>query len=211
MAYDPVQSKDHLERGLPRLLEQFKEKGKLTALLTSYLKQIQFLEDCVWEVVFARTIETATGILLDHIGAIVGRKRFGLNDVDYRIAIRAQIRINRSSGRPEDVIAVANLSVPIGYTVEYNEFYPASIQVDIIEIVTFTVRVLIDNLRAAKAGGVRLNVVYTYAEPSETFTLASGVDVDGNPIVAYETSALLGFGSTTDATLGGKLASVTGI
>lgn len=211
MTYDPIKSTDHIERGPLRFLEQFKEKAKLQALLVSYLRQIQLLEDCVWEVIFARTIEDAQGLTLDFIGAIVGRKRLALTDDDYRIAIRAQIRINRSSGTPEDIIAVTDLSIPASASFTYSEHYPAAITIDVLNTVAFTIKVLVDNLRAAKAGGVRLNLVYSYSPPEETFTLASGVDGDGLPVVAYETSSLLGFGSTTDAALGGKLTSVIGI
>jgi hypothetical protein len=199
VSYSPYRSRDHMDRAPRRFIEQFKDKPKLAAILTSYIRQIQNLEDCAWEVIESRTI-ASSGKSLDSIGRIVGRKRYGLSDADYRIAIRAQIRINRSSGTAEDIIAVAKLSLP-DYTIEYLEHYPASIQVNAVGAALFTIGMVVANLRAAKMGGVRLGFVYSFVDPSETFTLSSDT--------AYETDEDQGFGSSADATLGGQFASVT--
>jgi hypothetical protein len=203
MSYEPIASADHADRGPLRLLEQFKEKPLLEALLRSYLTQIQNVEDCAWEVIYARNIETGVGDQLDKIGEIVGRERLGLEDDEYRLAIRCQIRINRSSGKPTDIQVITEMTLDDAWTFEYREFYPARIQITIVELVTFSLRLLLDNLRAAKMGGVALDIVYSTELPEESFTLA--------PSTSYVIDEDLGFGSTTTPATGGYLATVTGV
>lgn len=172
MTYAPQQSTDHADRGPLRLLDQFKNKPKLVGLLRSYLKEIQKIEDAAWEVLYYRTILNGFGIVLDRIGKIVGRPRNSLIDSDYKIALRAQIRINRSSGTPEDIISVAVLSLPVGFGFLYHETYPAAIIASIPQQVTFNILVLFQNLTLCKLGGVRIQLEYTTDPPGEWFLWA---------------------------------------
>lgn len=198
MSYTIVPSTDHVERGKAKLLEQFKNSPRMNAILSSYLRRIQELEDAIWEVIIYRTIPNGFGIVLDRIGKIVGRKRAGLDDDDYKIALRAQIRINRSSGTPEDIIDVARLSLPEGFTFQYLEGYPATVIININEQVTFSILTLFRNLIMTKDGGVRLLVNYSEDDPAEIFTLAHGLSVS-------DTSDTRGLGWSGDPSLGGRL------
>lgn len=198
-----AQSTDHEERARAKLLDQFQDKAYLEAVLRAFIFQVQRLEDCAWEVILLRNIDTGEGVQLDAIGRIVGRSRLGLDDPDYRIALRAQIRINRSSGRPEDLIDVTRLSIPAGFTFTYDEPGTAVIAVEIVEEVTFNILVLIGNLIRAKAGGVRLFLDYTSSPREDTFTFAP-YSV-GAPDV---TDLTRGFGNEGDTDLGGDFATV---
>lgn len=163
-------SKDHVARGLSRLIQKYKGKPRFEGLLSSYLRRVQELEDAIWEVIEYRLLTNAEGYQLDRIGRIVGRGRNNLSDRDYLIAIRGQIRINRSSGTPEDMIAVTMLSLPEGFQFTFAEGYPAS---EVIAITTpaidFNINVLFANLVAAKCGGVRLFLEYSLFPDSDTF------------------------------------------
>lgn len=198
MSYSLTQSTDHGDRGVSKLLDQFQDKAFLEAVLRAFLFQVQRLENAVWEVILLRTIEAGEGMTLDYIGRIVGRPRLGLGDPDYRIAIRAQIRINRSSGRPEDLIDVTRLSIPAGFTFTYDEGGTATIWIEIVEEVTFNIQVLFSNLIKAKSGGVRLLLDYTTSPREDSFSFApydpGGVDV---------TDLDRGFGHEGDPDLGG--------
>lgn len=193
MSYDPQKTTTHVEDGLEQFLEQFKDKPLINALLASYLKRIQKLEDAIWEVILIRGIEESEGVNLDVIGKIVGRPRLGLVDIDYRVALRAQIRINRSSGTPEDLIAVTRLSTA-GQSFVYNEAYPATVIIEVLGIPAYDILVLYDNLLRTKAGGVRLILEYaldltpfTWSDddtsPADT---ALGWGDDGNPAIGGE-------------------------
>lgn len=200
MPYSLTQSLDHAERGLAKLLEQFKGKPRIEALLRAYLNRVQELENAAWEVINYRLLENAEGVQQDIIGRIVGRGRNALSDTDYFYALKGQIRINRSSGRPEDLIDVTRLSIPSGFVFSYGEFYPATVIISISGAVSFNISILFENLLRTKAGGVRLFLSYSEAAPANTFTFASG----STP----ELDTDQGFGDINDALIGGVFSGV---
>ena len=153
---------DHVERGLARLLGQFQRSDRLRAVLTSYLTQVQNLEDALWEVITERYLANAAGAQLDVLARLVrARGRGALLDDDFRTAIRCQIRINRSVGRPSDICDVASLSLGADATITYRERYPASVEVSCSDAAEVDPRIVRDNLRSARGGGVRLSYYWT--------------------------------------------------
>ncbi len=167
----------------------------MEAMLASFTDRIQELEDAAWEVADYLLLKNAFGVVLDKIGKIVGRSRRGLEDDDYKIALRARIRINRSFGRPEDLIAVARLSLPSDFTFVYGEAYMA-VLVLVNEQATFDIPTLFANLTETRAGGVRLLLTMTTIDPGQVFTFGSG-----------ERDELRGLGSV-GSSVGGKLSFV---
>jgi len=97
-------------------------------LLSVLLAPIQALEAVAWDVINLRILDNASGDGLDQLGAIVGESRDARSDTDYRAAIRIRIRVNRSQGKAEDVIAVATLAA-VNSTPAYTESYPAGWEV----------------------------------------------------------------------------------
>jgi hypothetical protein len=203
MTYTPERVTDTVERGLALLLEQFKGKPLLEGLLSSYLAQVQKLEDCAWEVIDHTALEDLEGQALDDLGVLLRRGRDDLSDDDYRIALRAQIRINRSSGTTVDLQDVAILSVPDGTALAYDEYYPATVRFKIVgdssavNLSTFWV-----NLKATKLGGVRLFVEYGVTADEDMFAFA--------PTTAGATDSNKGWGDAVAGGVGGRLASVIG-
>ncbi len=201
MTYPAAASKDHVARGLARMLQQYKGKPFFAALLKSYLSRIQELENAAWEVILYRRLGDAEGIQLDYLGSIIGRGRNNLSDADYLVAIKGQIRINRSCGTPEDMIAVTTLSLPTGYIFAYGEAYPAVILISVFTAATDTlINVLFDSLKRTKPGGVRLLLDSTTAAPENAFTWSPDLTtiVDSN----------LGWGDSSDPSIGGYWATV---
>jgi hypothetical protein len=201
MTWNPQPKTTHVDQGLSRLLEQFRGKSKLEALLRSYLRRIQELEDATWEVITLRALDVAEDAALDMLGRIVGRGRGDLSDEDYRIALRAQIRINRSSGTTEDLIAVGVLSLPSGFALSLTEHYPAAVTIQVDGAVTWAILVLWQNLVTTKAAGVRLFLLWSQAAPADSFTFASQTS-------PQETSDDLGYGDSLTVGVGGQLQSV---
>lgn len=167
--YNPQRELNHLGSGLAKLLSQFQNKPNIAGVLQSYLNRIQEWEDAIWEVIYKRNIDNGEGAQLDIIGRIVLRGRGLLNDDNYRIALRCQIRINKSCGTPEDMIDVAQLSQVGPFT--FDEYYPATEIIDLTDPVDFDLDVLWSNLHQAKAGGVRLQLIYSLDDMSNRFTL----------------------------------------
>lgn len=107
-----TQRTDHVELGLSRLIEQYKEQPNITKLLEIILVQIQELEDAAWSVLVDRLLENATGKSLVTLGRIVGQPYRGNSDEEYKLFIKARIRVNRSNGHADDVIEVLRLLTP---------------------------------------------------------------------------------------------------
>lgn len=101
----------HVEAGLSRLIERWKAdtRPNMGKLLAPLLEECQELENAIWSVIYGRTIDYAEGEQLDMLGRIVGQPRNGLDDDAYRAHVNARIRINRSFGTSNDVIAVIRL------------------------------------------------------------------------------------------------------
>ncbi len=171
--YDP----NHIEEGLAKLIEQYKEADVFKEWVCTYLKQVQEFEDAVWQVIEDRWLANSEGVQLDILGKIVGLDREGLSDELYRGAIRVQIRINRSFGTPIDMLDVARFALGVNYpTIRYQEFYPATVKITLTQDITDDQRrILYRALYATKPAGVRLLIEETFdADGALTFNDAAG-------------------------------------
>lgn len=192
---------DHVERGLARLISQYKEKPLFRAWVASYLKPIQDIEDALWEVLTERGVDNGVGVQLDVVGKIVNRSRGGLGDDDYRIALRCEIRIQRSDGTSRDVIEVTNLALPPGYSyLGPIDVGPATIRFTINQPVLFDPQVLFRALTRTKAAGVKLLFEFMRSpDPDDYFVWQ-----------ADDTPTDVGFGDSNTPSMGGLLECVLG-
>lgn len=200
-----AQNTDH-EGAVRRFIEQFKNKPDLEALARIYLRQLQDLEDALFEIILERDLDNAVGVQLSVIGDIVQQPRTTSDDDRFRTAIRARIAINLSDSTAEDLIKVANLLFQ-----EFGESYtlrdepPAQVRVTVIDpLQSADADLLHTLLDEADAGGVRLVLQWNKSLDDPTDKLlcgdAAGAVVSGG-----------GLGSTTGAvTDPGKLSSVIG-
>lgn len=185
----------HTTEAIGRLITQFKGSSRLHALIKSYVDQIQELEIAAYTLLTDRAIDTAEGAQLDGIGEIVGLRRGGLTDDEYRVRLAVQIRLNLSSGTIEDIAYVGNLIT--GDIVEINEYFPATILV-VIYSLTADPALVQRIINEARAAGVQTQIVYSLYPAAETFATSSipgTVEIDANA----------GFSDTTQTT-GGRFA-----
>lgn len=217
MSYNPIRSLTTVRDSLDRLISQFKGKTILAAELTSYLNRIQEIEDTLWDIILGRslgvvlspggvTLASASGIQLDTIGKIVGCPRAGLSDTDYLVALAAQIYVNRSQGIAENFLHLLRISSPdtaLPWTI--TDHYPATVHVQIFGTVSWAVLVTWRYLQKVKGAGIKLLFTYTTSAPTSTF-----MPYDSSGSVPAD-SASYGYGSTTDATVGGNYASTLGV
>ncbi len=189
--------------GLGRLIEQYKHKPRLAALLASYLDEFQDIENANYGLLTLRTLDDAVGAQQDIIGKIVGRARNGLSDDDYRTVLRAQIVANNSRGNPEDLIKILVLvggtdSTPV---VLYRPRPPASVQIELMNnIGTLNPALAFELLDEARGEAIALTFLWSYSDDADQFALS-----DAN---APATSSTRGLGSTVSGTTGGHLTSV---
>lgn len=167
---------DHVEASLDLLLDQYKEKPRIAALLGSETKQIQALEDAIWDTIIGRLIDNAVGVFLDYLGKIVGQERTTPDDELYRARIRTRIRANKSLGHPDDVIAVAILALALDPSlVRYTEIYPASFILEELAGIDLDLAPIVrEFIELAKAPGVAPAFFFSAEPPSGRFTFAPG-------------------------------------
>jgi hypothetical protein len=164
---------DHVSAGLARLIGQYQDKPRIAALLSSYLRRVQELEDATNDVLVKRLIDNAADAQLDAIGRIVGEVRDGKSDATFRLFILARIRINLSFGHGDDVIDVLNLVESSAFLLR--EYWPATMFVDYAVPTTVAPSTLIQLARLAKSAGVRLQILYGAEDiGGEAFSLCAG-------------------------------------
>lgn len=170
----PTYIPNHAGLGLGLLLEQFKGSPYMRAILASYLNRAQELEDAILEVYVIRGIDASEGVNLDTIGRLVLRYRLGLVDVEYRVALKVEILINRSSGTPDELLKITRLSAGLGPTITYQEAYQATVLIHLDNLNSTQIPTIFDSLFRAKCGGVRLILTWVDDNTPNAFTFAPG-------------------------------------
>lgn len=180
MSVTPITN--HIAQALERLLEQYKHKPNIAAVLTIYAQQIQDLEDLMQPLFTERALANASGIQLDYVGSIVGQAREGLSDPEYRIQILVKIGKNLSEGEPERVIDIFKLLTQSEY-VHLMNLNDASIA--LMTLNDFTSQDEVDELfrsmQEVVAAGVRIDAI-TVADPD----LAFAYDGPGPAALGYD-------------------------
>lgn len=90
------------------LIQQFRGKPHVEALLSSYIKQVQELETAIFLVHTQRQFALAEGTQLDGIGQIVGLQRNGADDSFYRVLLMLKVLVNRSKANVDDIILMVH-------------------------------------------------------------------------------------------------------
>ncbi len=185
---------------LANLIELFKGKPNLSALIAAFTDQSQDIEDGAFEVLLDTIIATAVGVQLDGIGVIVGRARRGLSDTLYRVRLQAQILINKSSGTLDEILTIVVLleAAPIA---NVEEQFPAAFVIDIPDIQGDPAQ-LAAIIAEARSAAVNGHLHYSLSPVAELFTFASG-DVP-------EADTSKGFANDAGTT-GGKYADALGV
>lgn len=117
---------DVTPRNLALLTSQYDAATKLRAYLSSFLTQMQELEQSAFELWRNRWLDNAEGAQLDELGAMVGWPRAGLTDGPYRQMIRVKIFLNSSKATPPHIIEAVRL-VTEGTEIHYWEAYPCKV------------------------------------------------------------------------------------
>lgn len=109
-----------------RITNVFAGKPRASELIVVLPRQLTVFELVADQVKNERGLDLAIGVQLDALGEIVGEKRRGRGDEEYRKAIRFRIFVNISKGRPSDVNYVTQF-LSEGDDVQYLESYPATV------------------------------------------------------------------------------------
>jgi len=178
---------DHVTRGLSRLPEQFKDSENFKHLLQIFLEEIQEIEDTLEDIKFQRNIDNAEGVQLDGIGDILGKLREGLSDTDYRLALKVQQILNAGEGQYATILKLWRIL--LGSTsATVTEEFPAGVAL------------------FSDTGVPTLETLNTLTQALPvTVTLSLTSSIDADPAFCFEGGDGLGFGTTEDISIGGKL------
>lgn len=120
-----MDSVNYSDIAISRLAMQFDGSTKLRELVSNIASQFSDIESAAYQLKTLRWIDTADGEQLDGCGAIVGEKRQGKSDSEYRKAIRFRIFVNTSRATPNDLIKGLSLLTESADS-QYMEIYPAT-------------------------------------------------------------------------------------
>jgi hypothetical protein len=194
-----VEKTTHEAEAVATFLQQFKGKAKLAALLASYVDQVQQLEAVLFDVLASRAIDAAEGDQLDLLGDLVGQDREGRSDSDYRIWIKARIRVNLSSGTGNDIIATVGAILGTAGRVTITELPPAAMRVDVSNALGGTPADVAELISQARGAGIDCNLVYTLAADAATFTFSSGDTEEASAAQGWADDAQTSGGVFADA------------
>lgn len=103
-----VYEKHHDEVASRQLAPPFWGKPNIAALLSSFVREIQVLEDTLWQMLELRTLAGADLPRLKVLGKIVGQPRLGFDTATYRKVIAGRGAANVSKGRGGDILVALN-------------------------------------------------------------------------------------------------------
>ena len=166
---------NHVAAAVLKLAAPFWGKPRIASIVVAIGLQLQELENVFFDIRTSRLLANATGVRLAALGRLVGQYNPGLADDEYRLLIRARIRVNRSEGLLKDLREVlALLNAPATITKLGN----ANLRVELLQP-TANAAIIADLLAETVAAGIGLHMSATTSS-----------------------SNLLRFGSATDSTLG---------
>ena len=180
---------DHAGLMLNRLPLQF-HKTRIIALVRALGLGIQLVESDNFGVWLSTQLTVAEGKSLDQWGSLVGERRGGLDDDDYRVFIDAKLLVLRSNGTPDELIEIfRRITAP-----------QLSVRFDPLPLAGFMLLVLRESpmgdsrarrvgqfMRQAKPGAVQMALI-------ESITGYFGFDDDpGHPGVEEDDGSSFGF------------------
>lgn len=200
----PVLNSERYATAIARLIDVFREKDNFKNLLSTYTEESQEIENVAFDLLNGFWLSTATGVQLDAIGEIVGVARQGASDVIYRVRIRARIKLNSTSGTPNQIIELVKLArYPSPSSFVYIPEYPAAYKIfDQLgdPLTAEQIEEIVDVLRAATPAGVKFQYQYNLSPVTNLFRFSIFPSTS-------ETSALKGFADVAQ-TSGGKFSGV---
>ena len=172
----PTYIPNHADLAEAALLYQFRTKANIPALARALASGAQAFEDELFGVIMGTEFSLATGVNLDRWGELVGAKRNGLTDSEYRPFIRGQILANRSSGKTDELIQVFQ-EITDG-EVRHQNLFPAGFQMIVVRTVPMSDRVASRVgllMRTIKPAGISMDLIeavtgyFGFAENPDAF------------------------------------------
>ena len=184
MSIDVVQRTTYQDK-LELLLSWYQDKERFKKILSAYEDELLEVEKALFEIMDEYTLDTATGVQLDVIGAIHGEARKSRPDEEYRQAIKNRIILNYGSGTLSDVkFAVRQLFGATEVTITELGNANVNISVDISE----NGAIYSEMFKVLPSG---VGLIYTFGSLAPFF-VGSWVDASNNVVATDDTGKGLG-------------------
>lgn len=192
---------NYYERAIALLASQFQiampdgSKTNLQKMIYAILTEAQEIQNQEELLYTQRSLDTAEGVQLDGLGQILGLTRTpGESDEVYRQALQFQIFVNRSSGTPEEVMAILKF-LTAASKIWYLEIYPAAYQMATDGLIfPDDPSDIVGAIQNSSPAGVEfIGVTATYGTNPFTFSsdpIDQQLFVAANPAIPSELSAL---------------------
>ena len=160
-----------------RILVQWRNDQNTLGIVLPIAETLQELEDVIYSLRNALSIEDQEGANLDVIGSIVGEERLGKRDEKYRLFLRARALINKSSGKIPEIIEILKTAFQADSVIvrEPGVFPLLVVEIDMsrgaIPLSSIEMEEYIDELRA---GGVPIEVINNADGIENAFSFSEG-------------------------------------
>lgn len=152
---------DHEALALRRLISQYREQPNIESVLRIMAGRIQALDQEAANVGGFRGIDSAYGVGLDKLGALLRLARGGLSDAVYRVRLRAAAQVTASHGYPDEVLAVLVTLLDGASSPTFAEHYPAAVVLEAADIPNADGWAFTRLLLRAVAAGVQLILLHS--------------------------------------------------
>lgn len=159
------------------LIEQYKFRPRVRAILQSWLNQFEYFEEKALEFVINRWIDDAEGVTLDVWGRLLGIGRGTLEDDEYRPLVKNHLLLLKMSGTGESNYF---LGLMLGLVLRVKDYYPAAY---VIEHLGFgDIQRFFFVFRRQRPAGVRGLFHWSFESPVDTFTMCGVEDYPTGPV-----------------------------
>ena len=176
----------HAADAAARIGQEYKASPRICGVIATHAGQIQELDDALWQLATERYLDVtvdsvyyeAVGIQLDVIGSILAESRGAMTDDEYRLVLKAKIRLIKSSGTVEELVAIFHALFPLA-TITVTTRPPAYVSVHVSGVITATEGAIGRRMcRQGRAAGVHGSFRWQEDATAALFTLDTGPGLD---------------------------------
>jgi hypothetical protein len=164
-----TKQEQHVIEAIRKLPGQFRGQLNIAYQLEAWINRSQEFEAAIWTLLDL-TLDNATGVNQDIYGSIVGCARGSSGDAEYLLRIKAQILLNKSSGRPDELIRLVKQALGSGFTVHLTESFPCCFRLTVDEQIPALGDIVSNIVHHARPAGIRGVTEWQPYPDSTTFT-----------------------------------------
>lgn len=166
----------HVLESLELLTSMFRNAPILRGVLSGMTLSIQSLEDALWQISDSHLFANLQGKQVDLVGSIVNEERKGRSDFEYKKHILLRLFIQRSNGRPDDILHVLAQLKPNALFFENGG---GEFEVHCFFSVEETMHALHRAIAEVKPAGVRAVVFHTSNASTDTLLFSNSYGGEG--------------------------------